>query len=151
MKRFHFNLDTVLDYKQQVLDSLRNEHAAALQRVARQEELLRSLEGRYRELNAEFRQAEREGITAAKAQGYEMGLRVLEGQIQKETERLEQLRQEAEEKRQQVVAARQETASLEKLRERQLEGYRKAVQKSDEQFIDELVLSGRASSSEDAG
>ena len=45
--------------------------------------------------------------------------------------------------RQQVVAARQETASLEKLREQKLDGYRKAVQKQEEQFIDELVSASR--------
>ena len=151
MKKFRFSLDTVLGYKQQVLDSLRSEHAAALQRAAQQEAVVRALERRHQELNAEFRRAEKTGITVAEARSYEMGLRVLEGQIQRETERLEQLRREAEEKRLQVVSARQETASLEKLREKKLEGYRKAVQKSDERFIDELVLSERAASAEDAG
>ena len=43
MKKFRFSLETVLDYKQQVLDALRIEHAAAQAKARAQEELLRSL------------------------------------------------------------------------------------------------------------
>ena len=139
MKKFQFNLDTVLSYKQQVLDNLQNEHSVLLQRVRRQEEL----EADYAALNREFRQAEREGITIADARAYEMGLRAQERTIQAEQKRLEQFRAEAERKREQVVAARQETAALEKLKDKKMEDYRKMVQKGEEQFIDELVSTVR--------
>ena len=74
---------------------------------------------------------------------YELGLRAQERTIQTEYKRLEQLRAEAERKREQVVAARQETAALEKLKDKKLEDYRKMVQKGEEQFIDELVSTVR--------
>ena len=147
MKKFQFNLDTVLRYKQQVLDNMQNEYAAALARVRDQEGILAALEGRYRELNAGFREAETAGITVADAMGYEMGLRVLEGEIQRAEVKLEQLRQEAEERRLRLVAARQDAAALEKLREHQWDDYQKAVQKQEEQFIDELVSNTRAAAS----
>ena len=143
MKKFQFNLDTVLSYKQQVLDNLQNEHSVLLQRVRRQEELVEELEADYAALNREFRQAEREGITIADARAYEMGLRAQERIIQAEHKRLEQFRAEAERKREQVVAARQETAALEKLKDKKMEDYRKMVQKGEEQFIDELVSTVR--------
>ena len=41
MKKFQFSLETVLRYKEQVLESLQNEYAAAAQRVREQEALLR--------------------------------------------------------------------------------------------------------------
>ena len=91
MKKFQFNLDNVLDYKQQVLENLQNEHSVLLQRVRRQEELIAGLEADYAALNQEFRQAEREGITIADARAYEMGLRAQEKTIQAEYRRLEQL------------------------------------------------------------
>lgn len=146
MKKFHFSLDTVLGYKQQVLDSLRSEHAVIIKKVTDQEILIADLTQRHRELNIAFREAEQEGMTIAQAKTYEIGLRVLERQIQIETERLHALEREAEKKRQQVVAARQETASLEKLREKKLDGYRKSVQKQEELFIDELVSASRVTS-----
>ena len=147
MKKFQFNLDNVLDYKQQVLENLQNEHSVLLQRVRRQEELIAGLEADYAALNQEFRQAEREGITIADARAYEMGLRAQEKTIQAEYRRLEQLQAEAERKREQVVAARQETAALEKLKDKKLEDYRKMVQKGEEQFIDELVSTTRVMAS----
>ena len=143
MKKFQFNLDTVLSYKQQVLDNLQNEHSVLLQRVRRQEELMEELEADYAARHREFRQAEREGITIADARAYEMGLRAQERTIQAEQKRLEQFRAEAERKREQVVAARQETAALEKLKDKKMEDYRKMVQKGEEQFIDELVSTVR--------
>ena len=38
MKRFEYRLDTVLDYKTQVLDNLKTEHAVILQKVNRKQE-----------------------------------------------------------------------------------------------------------------
>ena len=147
MKKFQFSLDTVLRYKLQVLESLQNEYAVAAQRVREQEALLRQTEGRYRDLNQEFREAAAEGITIADAMGYESGLRVLEKEIQAQEKRLRQLQDEAEEKRLKMVAARQETASLEKLRDHKLEDYQKMLQKQEEQFIDELVSTTRVMAS----
>ena len=151
MKKFHFTLDTVLSYKQQVLEELQSEHAALIQRVVHQEQLIAELQRRYRETNAAFREAEKKGMTIAEALGFEGGLRALERQMELEKQRLTEFRREAEKKRQQVVGARQETASLEKLREKKLEQYGKAVQKHEEQFIDELVSAGRVSSAGEAG
>ena len=143
MKKFQFGLDTVLRYQQQVLEGLQNEHAALLLKVRQQEERLKQAEGRYSALNLEFRRAEREGVTIPEAMRYENGLRYLEGEIQRAEQLLRQYEAEAEAKRRQVVAARQSTASLEKLREKKLESYQKDAQKSEEQFIDELVSTTR--------
>ena len=144
MKKFQFSLDTVLGYKQQVLDNLRSEHAALLRQVNEQEAVVAALVQQHRQLNADFREAEREGMTIARAKTYEMGLRALEQQIQAATVRLRELEQAAEEKRRQVVAARQETASLEKLKDKKWEDYQKQVQKGEELLIEELVTAARA-------
>ena len=137
-------LDTVLQYKRQVLDGAQNEYAEAIQRVRQQERRLREAEARHRSLNQQFRRAEAEGITIADAMGYEMGLRMLEGEIQREESRLHQLQTEAEERRKRMIAARQDTSSLEKLREKKLESYEKELQRQEELRIDELVANTRA-------
>ena len=51
---------------------------------------------------------------------------------------------QAEQGRQRLVAARQDTNSLEKLKEKKSEVYRKEAQKQEEEFIDELVSNTRA-------
>lgn len=147
MKKFKFSLDSVLSYKQQVLDALKGEHAAILAQVREQEDVLETVWQEYRDCDDEYRQRKAEGITIMDALFYQNGLRVLERNIQRETDKLEELRQKEEAKRQEVVDAKIDTSSIEKLKEHKLEDYNKAVQKDEEKLIDEFVSSARARAS----
>lgn len=144
MKKFKFALDTVLSYKQQVLDALQGEHAEILARVRAQEEFLDGLWARYRAYNDEYQERAREGLPLTDALMYQNGLRAAELEIQRETQRLERLRVQAEKKREEVVEAKKETSSIEKLREKRLDAYHRAEAKSEEQFIDEFISAARA-------
>ena len=147
MKKFKFSLETVLSYKDQILNSLKNEHGAILAAIREQEEVLDEVWRRYREYNAEFCERKRSGMSAMDAVMYQSALRAQEMEIQRETEKLEKLQEEEEKKRNEVVEAKKETASLEKLRERKLESYNKELQKSEEQKIEEFVVTQRAMTS----
>lgn len=144
MKKFQFSLETVLGYKQQALDALRVEHGAILAQVRAQEDVVDGLETDHREVDSEFSQRKLEGITIVDALSYEQYLRALERQIQTERRKLEVLRHKEEQKRMQVVEARKETATLEKLREHKLDDYHKAEQKEEEKRIEEFVSTTRA-------
>jgi flagellar FliJ protein len=144
MKKFRFSLDTVLDYKQQVLTSLQSEYGAAQLRVRQQEEVLEQTERAHRELNEEFTRRRAEGITIKDAVMLEGGLRVLERDIDREAQKLLKLQKQAEEKREEMVEAKKETSSLEMLRDKKLEQYRKEEAKQDELFIEEVVATARA-------
>ena len=144
MKKFKFALDSVLSYKQQVLDALKGEHAAILAEVREQEERLEAVWRDYRDCNEEYRQRKAEGIAIMDAMFYQNGLRVLEADIQRESDKLEELRRKEEAKRQEVVDAKIDTSSIEKLKEHKLEDYHKAEQKAEEVLIDEFVSSARA-------
>ena len=146
MKKFKFSLDTVLSYKEQVLDALKGEHATILVKVREQEDYLEGLWSKYRAYNAEYSQRKIEGMTILDATIYQSGLRHMEDVIQQETERLEALRKEEEAKRQEVVEAKKDTASLDKLKEKKLDLYNKSVQKAEENLIDEFVSSARSRS-----
>ena len=150
MKKFKFSLDTVLDYKQEVLSALQTEHATVLARVHAQEELLEELENYYRELDAEFTERKLEGITILDAMQYEQYLRATERQIEEAVEILKQLQAEAEAKRLEVVEAKKDTSSIEKLREKKLDSYNKAVQKSEELIIEEFVTTTRVMAAQGA-
>lgn len=150
MKKFKFSLDSVLSYKQQVLDALKGEYAAILVEVREQEKTLDAVKNDYREYNDEYCQRKAEGLTITDAIMYQNGLRVLEKDIERETEKLAELRKKEEKKRNEVVEAKKETSSLEKLREKKLEVYQKAVQKSEEAFIEEFVISARTRDSASA-
>ena len=150
MKKFRFSLETVLDYKQQVLDSLQAEHGAILARVKRQEELIERLEADYRALAGEFNQRKAEGISILDAMKYEQYLRSSERELEEAYSHLAKLQKQEEEKRSEVVDAKKETSSIEKLKEKKLELYNKAVQKSEENMIDEFVMTKRAMEAQSA-
>ena len=143
MKKFQFSLDTVLDYKQQVLTSLQSEHGAILLRVRQQEEVLEQTEHAHRELNEEFTRRRAEGISIKDALMLESGLRVLERDIDREAQKLLALHKQEEKKRDEVIEAKKETSSLEMLRDKKLEQYRKEEAKQDELFIEEIVTTAR--------
>lgn len=84
MKKFKFALDSVLSYKQQVLDALKGEHAAILTQVREQEEAVEAAWQSYRQCDGEYRQRKAEGITITDAMVYQNELRVLERNIQRE-------------------------------------------------------------------
>ena len=53
-------------------------------------------------------------------------------------------RKREEKKRSEVVEAKQETSSIDKLKEKKLKEYEKAVQKQEELFIEEFVSTKNA-------
>lgn len=150
MKKFRFGLESVLDYRRQVLDGRQGEYARALDRVHQQEAKVAQAQARYRELNRKFREEAAAGITILDAMTYEEGLRLLEREIARETQRLEACRRTAEEKRQQMIEAHKDKTVLERLREKKLEDYSKEAQKSEERFIDELVCAGHGEAGQGA-
>lgn len=146
MKKFKFSLDTVLSYKQQILDVRKAEHAAVAARVRAQEEVLEAVWAQYQSCNEEYRVRKAEGMTIIDATFYQNGLRALERDIQRETEKLEELRTQEEAKRSEMIEAKVDTSSLENLKGKKLELYQKAVQRDEEKLIDEFVSAARVSS-----
>ena len=143
MKKFNFTLGTVLNYKNQVLDSLKNEHAKILARINEQEKVIHNLEEEYKKCNNDFNQKKMEGITIIESIGFEAYLRKLEVSIKQEEKKLALIKLEEENKRMEVVAAKQDTSSLEKLKEKKLEIYHKEEQKAEEALVEEFVSFSR--------
>ena len=152
MKKSRFPLDIVLEYRRQVQDSLQVELGAAAAEVRRQEQVLENARRRYADINREYREKAALGLSIAEMRGYETGLKVQQGVIARELAQLETLRRRMEAKRQELVSAKLDVSSVEKLREKKLQAYVKDVEKSEEQFIDDLVgarsNSGRSASLE---
>lgn len=144
MKKFKFQLDTVLRYKGQVLETRLGEHGQVLAQVNRQEEILEEAQDNLWGYLQEYREKQALGMTVVDAMKYQMGIEVLERAVQREEEKLARLRQLEEEKRARVVEAKQETSTLERLRELKLGEYNSAIAKEEEKNIDDLVASRRA-------
>lgn len=144
MKKFKFQLDTVLRYKGQVLDTRLQEHGQVLAQVHRQEDVLEEARENLHGYLEEYREKQAIGMTVLDAMKYQMGIEVLERDVQREEEKLQRLRQLEEEKRARVVEAKQETSTLERLKEIKQGEYNSALQKEEEKLIDDLVSARRA-------
>ncbi len=143
MKKFQFKLDTVMDYKQQVLENRLVEHGAAAARAQAQQEVFEQVLERRTEYEDEYRQKKTEGLNIWELQMYQDCLEALHREETREQERLNQLRRIEEEKRSRVIESRTETATLEKLRDIKHKEYLKEMQKEDERFIDDLTAARR--------
>lgn len=146
MKRFQFKLGTVLEYKQQILDVRMVEHGAARAKVAQQEAVCSATLRQLQEYNAEYTQRKAEGLTVLEAMEYQNCMEVLQVTLKRENEKLEDLRRKENEARARVVSARQETFSLEKLRDMQKKEYNTAAAKAEEVALEDLTAARRASS-----
>ncbi len=144
MKKFFFSLDTVLSYKEQVLDGLKAEHARILQKVRECEHAIEQLEQEHLRCAQEFRDNRFNGMKISDIHTYENYLEALGIKIRRKYEELEKLKEKEEAKRSEVVEAKKETSSIDKLKEKKFKEYEKAVQKEEEQFIDEFVTTRRA-------
>ena len=144
MKRFQFQLQPVLDYKQRTLENLMVELDQAQSRAMSQEQRRDQARARLADYDAEFAEKRSEGFTNIEALEYEAGQRVLEQRLKHEHALLEQRERELEAKREEVVGARQETRAIEKLKELRRGEYDVAALKADEKALDDLTAARRA-------
>ena len=144
VKRFQFQLEPVLNYKQQTLDLLMTELSEAQMLAAAQEEARDRAKEKLAEYDLQFSEKREMGFTILEAMEYESGQRVLEQRLRHEQQLLEQRQRELELKRQKVVEARQETHAIEKLKEIRRGEYDTAIAKEEEKAIDDLAATRRA-------
>lgn len=112
-----------------------------------------SLEFQRQQCTIEFQQNKANGMMINEIRTYENYLESLLIKIRRKKELLARLREQEEAKRQEVVEAKKETSSIDKLKEHKQMEYDKEVQKQEEHFIEEFVttrdamarLSGRVS------
>lgn len=143
MKKFSFSLDKVLDYKIQVEDNLRSEHAGAVKAVMNKEEEIQSMEAAHQGYINDMRAVKMHGCKIQELLVYESYLGKSLERIEEQKQVLEGLKHQEEIKRNQVIEAKKERTSIDKLREKKLHEYDVLVQKDEEKFIEEFVSNRR--------
>ncbi|HBJ26043.1 MAG TPA: flagellar export protein FliJ [Ruminococcaceae bacterium] len=139
MKKFQFTLQKLMDFRQQELDRQKNTLSALqaeLQRIYQEkEELIRRVEESSQDLEIICRQG---------AQVFEVSVRKryivsLQQEIHAHDASAAMKQQEINKQLGVVVEATKDVRTLEKLEEKQLEDYKAAANKENEQFIEEFV------------
>ena len=144
MKKFNFPLDTVLNYKDQVLENLKSEHAQILATVAQQEKRIEELMEQSRSATIRYREDTYLGITVNIMREYERYITCIQQKIVAEQGVLLKLKRKEEEKRSEVIEAKKDKTSIDKLKEKKLVQYNKEMLKSEELFIEEFVSNAMA-------
>jgi len=139
MKKFKFSLDTVLKYKEQVLEELKREHGFIIAAIVEKEAEIKILENNYHYRKEDFNNEKTKGMSVVDALSHEAHIHIIQHNIKIERERLKELYLKEAQKREEVVAAKTEVSSFEKLREKRIEEYEELVQKDEERFIEEFV------------
>ena len=144
MKRFQFQLEPVLSFKQQGLDALMVELSAIQASVVAQENKRSAAYQKLADYDAESVRKNAEGLTVIEAMERQSCQQVLARRARQEDAELERLRREAEKKRAEIVEARKETHSLEKLRETRKNEFNAAMAKAEEKELDALTAARRS-------
>ena len=139
MKKFKYSLETVYQFKLQVLDKVKEEYAIKQQEVLNQQSLINRLQEELFHYEEEFERVKQEGASIETIMMYVNGIERMEKRIGKEKDELIRRTVIAEEKKREVIKANVDTNALEKLKEKKLEEYRVQGQKAEEQFIEEFV------------
>ncbi len=143
MKKFSFSLETVLDYKHQILENLQYEYGQINEEVRAQKQVIENLKNEYVGVGNSLKDAEKKGISVHEIRSFHNYIDLLSYKIRKENDVLAILLKKQELKRLQVLEASQSSTTIEKLREKRFQSYQKEVQKDQEKQIEEFVMSRR--------
>jgi flagellar export protein fliJ len=139
LKKFKYSLETVYQFKLQVLDKVKEEYAIKQQEVLNQQSLINRLQEELFHYEEEFERVKQGGASIETIMMYVNGIERMEKRIGKEKDELIRRTVIAEEKKREVIKANVDTNAFEKLKEKKLEEYRIQGQKAEEQFIEEFV------------
>ncbi len=140
MKKFDFRLEKVLKYKDQILDGLKNEHAKILIDIRRKEEEIERLEQKYIEVCEDYNREKFKGnLHIERILQIEFYLESIDMQIKRENKALDDLKLLEAKKRAEVVRAKQDVQSLEKLKEKKVKEYNRELTAVQELAVEEFI------------
>ena len=139
MKKFHFSLQKLKDFREQELDRQKNILSLLQADLRRIEEAREVLIEKVKEQAEQLERVYKLGSTASDIAMRKRYIVTLQQEIHVKEQQALDKRAEIEAQLSVVVEATKEVKTLEKLEEKQLEEYNHAVSKENEQFIEEFV------------
>lgn len=147
MKKFNFTLQSLKKYNDQMLDSEKSVLGRLRAELAEMQAELDAKTAEYELSIDKLNELVRGGTTAMRLSLHKKYVSSLQQDIYRIKGRMAQKRDEVEQQLQRVIDATKEVSKLEKLEEKQLEEYRYAAQKEQEQIIEEFVSKGSSNGS----
>lgn len=139
MKKFSFSLQKVLEIKEQLLDNFKIELSSLNNDLKNTNEAIDNMKHQFRDINQEFVDKSRISISVGEMTYYKLLMESIYKKIEVKEGEKKEIIGKIEDKRQEIINMNKEISSLEKLKEKELEKHNKAVEKSEEIFIEEFV------------
>lgn len=127
------------------LDEAKGIYAIAVAEVNRQMSLILKIKDELADINRELNEKNSQGISILEHQGYKTYIKILHNKINEEEDKLKSLKKIENRRRREMILAKTDVMSIEKLREKRFEEYNKEETKKQELATEEFV-SNRLSS-----
>lgn len=139
MKKFNFSLQKILEIKEQMLENLKSELGSLNVEILDIDAAIKNLKKQYTDTEKEFVEKSSVAISAGEMAYSKILMSSILRQVENKEEEKIAVQKRIEAKRAEIINMNKEIASLEKLKENELEKYNKEVMKSEELFIEEFV------------
>lgn len=139
MKKFVFSLESVLRYKQQLLDVLKNEMARLESDLHEIEKNILQIENEFTDMNGNLATELKTGLTAQNFAAYKSYLHFLNKKAEKLNSDKSGILQKISSKKQEIISMNSDISGLERLKDKHWDEYLKQNRKEQELFIEEFV------------
>ena len=139
MAKFKFSLKSVEKYRNIILDEAKGRYAKAVADSEKQLERIDNLKHELSIQNEELNLRNSQGISILELQGYKTYMKILENNIKDEEYKLKTLRKIEQKRRFEMIAAKTDAMSIEKLKEKRWEEYLKEEEKRQQESTLEFV------------
>lgn len=139
MGKFVFRMQSLLNVKIQIENSLKNELGKAVQELERQKDVLREIELEREEYIGRVNSECVEGISVGKLREFNTYIVYLNDRSRLQKENIKKAQNNVDKYREQLIKAMQEKEMLEKLKEKKYEEYLREQLKEEQKLNDEIV------------
>lgn len=139
MGKFVFRMQSLLNVKIQIENSLKNELGKAVQELERQKDILREIELEREVYIGRVNSECVEGISVGKLREFNTYIVYLNDRSRLQKENIKKAQNNVDKYREQLIKAMQEKEMLEKLKEKKYEEYLREQLKEEQKLNDEIV------------
>ncbi|MFV0517513.1 MAG: flagellar export protein FliJ [Aminipila sp.] len=139
MAKFKFSLKSVEKYRNITLDEAKSKYAMAVSEVNKQQALILKITSELADINGELNIKNSQGISILEYQGYKKYIKILQNRINEEEDKLKGLKKIETRRRHELILAKTDVMSIEKLREKRYGEYLKDETKKQELATEEFV------------
>lgn len=139
MARFIFKLQSVLNFKKQVENNLKNQLGNALRKLEEEKEVLNNFEKEKKKYISEIGSKASTGVKIGLLRSYNSYISFIRQEILNQCERIKSVQEIVDKYREELIQAMKSRKILETLKEKQYEEYLREERKKEQKIIEEVI------------